>query len=101
MTDDRKPTLTRAIPLCPFAGRYRMCVYDFVNDADDTGGSIITGMKKVLAAFPVNKTGTNAIKVEINTDESGTKNGSVKITTTAGDDGSIMCIGFGLAATRS
>lgn len=84
-----------------FGDGLRYVIYSFTNDADDTGGTIVTGMKKVLAAFVQNETTADkGAKVEINTDESGADNGDVKITINAGDDGTLFAIGYGQGPTR-
>ena len=82
-------------------GNLRYVIYTFTNDSDDTGGTIVTGMKKVLAAFVTNDTNADkGAKVEINTDESGSDDGDVKITINAGDDGVLFAIGYGIGNTR-
>lgn len=100
MADDRdcSPSLVSQGPIC---GNLRYVIYSFTNDSDDTGGTIVTGMKKVLAAFVQNgTTAAKGAKVEINTDESGSTDGSVKITINAGDDGLLFAVGYGVANTR-
>ena len=65
------------------------------NDATSAGsGHVDTGLKLVSYAFVSNTKNANAVKLEKNTDSAGVKNGSIKITCTAGDTGDIVAIGI-------
>jgi len=99
MADDRacSPTLIKRGPL---GGGLEYAIYSFTNDADDTGGTIVSGFKYVLAAFAQNETtAAKGVKLERNTDESGSDNGDVKLTVNAGDDGTVLIIGYGHGPT--
>jgi hypothetical protein len=61
----------------------------FTNGAGDTGGDIVTGLRKCVLYGCVNETNANAIKLV----EAATA-GTLTITTTAGDDGKWWAMGY-------
>jgi hypothetical protein len=81
-------------------GDMRYAIVEYVNSgAGDIGGVIsyrYTAMKKVLFADPTTETSAAAtmIKTEKNTGASAAENGSMKITTVANEDGTILILGI-------
>ena len=81
-------------------GDLRYAIVEYANSSgSDTGGVIsykYTDMRKVLFADPTTETSEagTMIKTEKNTGASGAENGSVKITTVANEDGTILILGL-------
>lgn len=59
-----------------------------------TSGHVDTGLKNVEYACAVSLSGANAVRVELNTDSSGVKAGSVKLTFSSGHDCSGYAVGI-------